>query len=735
MQRPSSLIFLMPTFRLHPIAHASFCATAALSGLLMGPAAQAQTAAVAAVAAAADSVTLDAVEVRSAAGTPSLQALPTSATVVDGAQLRDRNMGVNLSEGLGGVPGLQLRNRNNYAQDLQLSVRGYGARSTFGVRGMRLYVDGIPATMPDGQGALSHIDLASVERIEVLRGPYSALFGNSAGGVVSVFTDTPEGPATVEGGYSVGSNGQQRLSAKASGQTAQGLSYVLSSTRFMTDGWRDHSAADRNVVNAKLSTAIGDDARLTIVANHMNTDAQDPQGLTWAQWQANPRRASYRADNGEAVAEKFNTRKSLEQTQVGATYERQLSGTHSLALTAYAGQRSMAQYQSIPVATQAAPGHAGGVIDMSRDYAGLDARWTGKFSDAPVPVTVTAGLALDRMDEDRQGYNNYVGNPAAQLGVQGAKRRDEKNTVTNIDPYVQASWQIAPQWSLDTGLRYSRVKFSSTDRYVAPGNPDDSGQVTHRKALPVVSLAHRITNNQTVYASVGRGFETPTFSELSYRADGLGGLNLGLQPSASTQYELGWRQRLSGSVQGSWSAAVFQSNTSDEIVSAGSDNGRTSFRNAGKTRRRGAELQADLRLSPQWQLRTAYTYLDASFREASGAAAVGNKLPGLSKQQLWLALDYQVSPAWRVGVSAEHAGKVYVNDANSEAAPAYTVAAASVGYRKQLGPWLLNAFARVDNLFDRQYVGSVIVNDGNSRYYEGALGRNWSTGVNLSYRF
>jgi iron complex outermembrane receptor protein len=474
----------------------------------------------------------------------------------------------------------------------------------------------------------------------------------------------------------------------------------------------------------------------------MASDAQDPQGLTWAQYQATPRRASMDQDNNNApVAERFNTRKSLQQTQVGTTYERRLSATHSIALTAYAGHRSMEQYQSIPLKNSAGtiniqenPRHAGGVIEMSRNYAGMDARWSGKFSDAPVPVTVTAGLAVDRVEENRKGYKNYVGdvNAPTTIGTKGELRRDEKNTITNVDPYIQATWQLAPAWSLDTGLRYSRVKFVSDDHYLRPGNPDDSGTVTHHQALPVVALSHQVTPDATVYASAGRGFETPTFAELSYRPDGTGGLNLALQPSVSTQYELGWRQRLAGRVQGLWSAALFHSRTDDEIVSAGGTGGRTTFRNAGTTRRYGAELQADVRLARQWALQAAYTYLNAEFREGEFA---GRMLPGLSKQHLFVGLNYRPTAAWRLGVSAQHAGKVYVNDANSEAAPAFTIASASVGYTRQLGDWTLNAFARVDNLFDRQYVGSVIVNDGNSRYYESAPGRNWATGVSLRYNF
>lgn len=673
---------------------------------------------------------LDTITVRSTPLSTSLQALPASASVLDGEQVRDGQLQVNLSESLGTIPGLQVKNRQNYAQDLQLSVRGYGARSTFGVRGVRLYVDGIPATMPDGAGSLSHVDMASIGRIEMLRGPYSALYGNSAGGVLSIYTTTPEGPPVIDGGITFGSYGQKRLSAKASGQTAAGLGYVVSASRFTTDGYRDHSAADRNLGNLLLTSAIGDDARLTIVANTMTTDAQDPQGLTWSQYLANPRQASrnQRANNAP-VAELYNTRKSLKQTQAGATYERRLDRTHNMAMTVYAGRRTMAQYQSIPPATQAKPAHAGGVIDMSRDYGGMDARWTGDFTDAALPFSVTAGLAVDHMKEDRKGYTNFIG---STYGIKGELRRDEDNTITSTDPYIQATWQLAPRWRLDTGLRYSNVKFSSRDRYIATGNPDDSGDVTHRKLLPVVSLSHQVTPEQTLYASVGRGFETPTFAELSYRPDGNGGLNLGLQPSVSKQYELGYRQQLTGQAKGQWSTALFYADTSNEIVSNQSDNGRTTYRNAGNTTRQGAELQADLLLTPRWQLQAAYTYLDAQFK--SGDIS-GNMLPGLSKHTLFLATHYHLTPQWRAGLSAQHGSKLYVNDGNSAAAPAYTVAAAHVGYNKDIGQWTMHAFARVDNLFNRQYVGSVIVNDGNDRYYESAPGRNWITGVNLRYRF
>lgn len=669
--------------------------------------------------------TLPLVEVRSAVGGTDLQNLPASASVIDAQQLQDRQIQVNLSEGLNGVAGLTLNNRNNYAQDLQLSVRGYGARSTFGVRGVRIYVDGIPASMPDGQGQTSNIDIASLERVEVLRGPYSALYGNSSGGILSFYTRDPVGPLTWSSGMAVGSDGQKRLSTQISGQSDSGVGYVLSTSRFLTDGYRDHSAAERNLLNAKLVIPMANDAKVTVVANHTKSSAQDAQGLTFAQWQANPRQAS-------SVAESFNTRKSLEQQQIGVTYDRRIDANQSLSLSAYYGSRGMMQFQSIPAAPQRSATHAGGVIDLGRDYGGARLQWSRQF-EGVIPVQLTAGLDLQQMTDERRGYENFIG---STLGVQGNLRRDERNRVTSTDPFVQASWQLAPKWTLDTGLRYSRVKFDARDAYIRPGNPDDSGRTTYSRYLPVASLAYKLSDLQTVYASVGRGFETPTTTELSYRNDG-SGLNTGLRPSSSTQWELGWRQRLQGEqLNGLWSAAVFQSDTRDEIVTDKSLGGRSSFRNAGKTRRRGLELEGQVAVAKDWNLRAAYTWLDASFRQASGEGAAGRLLPGVARHSAYLGADWKFAPDWTLGAGVDARGKVYANDANSERAPGYATLALSLGYRTQLSRhWRLDAFARVDNVLDKNYIGSVIVNDGNQRYFESAMGRNVSAGVNVAYQF
>lgn len=655
----------------------------------------------------------------------SVMETPASVDVVEGSAMRRGQPGINLSEGLGGVPGLQVQNRQNYAQDLQISSRGFGARSTFGVRGVRLYVDGIPATMPDGQGQTSNIDIGSLDRVEVLRGPFSALYGNSSGGVILAYTEDGAAPPSVSASVWGGSFGTWRYGAKASG--AEGaVDYVLDLSRMTTDGFRDRSAARKNLGNAKLGVQLDDASRLTIVANSVDLKAQDPLGLTYAQFQDDPRSAD--------LASQYDTRKTVRQTQGGLVYERHVDGANTLRVMLYYGQRDTTQFQAIPPAAQAAPTQAGGVIDLTRRYGGADLRWTSELEMAGRPLTLVGGFAYDTMRETRRGYQNFTGTGSSQqLGVQGALRRDETNTVYNADPYVQASWRVAPQWTLDAGLRYSTVDFDSRDHYIVPGNGDDSGSARYRRALPVAAIGYEPAAGTRLYASYGRGFETPTLNEISYRPGGLPGLNFGLAPALSTHVEAGVKTRVG---DGLLTAAVFQVSTDDEIVSAGSSGGRTTFRNAGRTRRDGLELGWSTRFAGQWRAQLAYTWLDARYRDdAGGGIRAGNRIPGIARQSAFASLGWAPPQGWQAAIEGRYLSQLYADDANDAATPGYAVAALSAGYIKQIGAWELNAYARVDNLFDRHYAGSVIVNESNGRYYEPAPRRSVGMGLGVTYRY
>lgn len=657
---------------------------------------------------------------------------PAAVSVVTGDDLRHAAPQINLSENLGSVPGLQIQNRQNYAQDLQLSIRGFGSRSTYGVRGIRLYVDGIPATMPDGQGQTSNIDLNSVASVEVLRGPFSALYGNASGGVIDVKTATGEAPPTLEASSYYGSFGTWRYGLKASGAVGDGtqpgdVNYTVSSTRFTTHGYRDHSGARKNLANAKLGVRVDDASTLTLLLNSVDIHANDPGGLSYSEWQDNPRQ-SPRGDQ-------YNTRKSIRQTQAGLNYQRAMSASDDLSVTAYAGERETTQYQSIPMGPQLNPTHPGGVIQLSRHYQGIDSRWTHRDTLWTLPVNVTLGLNYENMSEKRKGYENFVlENGAPVYGEKGDTRRDERNLMWNLDPYLQSSWQLTDKLTLDAGVRYSSIWFDANDHYITATNGDDSGDASYHKWLPAGALKYRVTDAWNVYLSAGRGFETPTINELSYRSGGQNGLNLALKPSTSDTLELGSKTRLGN---GLFSAALFQTDTDNEIVVDASSGGRTTYKNAGKTRRQGLELALDQQFAYDWKLKMAWTWLDATYRSnACGATDCnGNRMPGIARNMGYASFGYQPEQGWYAGADVRYMGDIMADDENSAKAPSYTVAGLNTGYKFLYQRWALDLFGRVDNLFDKRYVGSVIVNESNGRYYEPAPGRNYGVGMSVSYQF
>lgn len=656
---------------------------------------------------------------------------PAAVSVVNGDEMRQAAPRVNLSESLGAVPGLQVQNRQNYAQDLQLSIRGFGSRSTYGVRGLRIYVDGIPATMPDGQGQTSNIDIGSVDTIEVLRGPFSALYGNSSGGVINVTSQTGTQPPTVEASSYYGSFGTWHYGMKATGAVGDGshagdVDYTVSTNRFTTHGYRDHSGARKNLANARLGVRINDVSKLTLLLNSVDIKANDAGGLTADEWRDNPRQ-SPRGDQ-------YNTRKNTRQTQAGLRYERQLSAQDDLSVMMYAGERETTQFQSIPRAPQLKPSHAGGVIDLTRHYQGIDTRLTHR-GELLVPVTLTAGLDYENMSERRKGYENFVMvNGAPQYGEQGALRRNERNLMWNVDPYLQTQWQLTDKLSLDAGVRYSSVWFDSNDYYITPGNGDDSGDASYHKWLPAGSLKYALTDAWNVYLSAGRGFETPTINELSYRSDNQSGLNFGLKPSTNDTVEIGSKARIGN---GLFTAALFQTNTDNEIVVDSSSGGRTSYKNAGKTRRQGMELGLDQQFGESWRLKAAWTWLDATYRTnvCDDASCNGNRIPGIARNMGYASFGYQPEQGWYAGSDIRYMSDIMANDENTAKAPSWTVVGLTTGYKWSYGRMDMDLFGRIDNLFDREYVGSVIVNESNGRYYEPAPGRNYGIGLNLAWRF
>ena len=647
--------------------------------------------------------------------------VPASIDRVSAEQLQQYQPKVNLSETLNRVPGIVVQNRQNYAQDLQITSRGFGARATFGVRGVRLIADGVPATMPDGAGQAATFSIGSADRIEVLRGPFSVLYGNASGGVMQVFT--ADGPPSPElgGEYWAGSYGSSRLALRAAGQQG-GLNYLADLTRFSTDGYRVHSAATRDQGNARMKIALDDGSRLSLVYNAINqAGTQDPLGLTRAQVAADPRQV-------DPVAITFNTRKSIGQSQLGAAWDKRLGEADTLRLSAYGGNRDVQQFLALPVpALPARNTYSGGVVNLDTFYSGAGLRWQRRTELAGKPFTLTAGAEFESMAQRRRGFDNLG-------GVQGPLRRDEDDTASTADAYAQGEWQFAERWSAHAGVRTSRATVEFSDHFIATGNGNDSGTTHYGATTPVLALMFRATPALNLYANYGRGFETPTLAELAYRPAGTGlGPNFNLKAARSRHYELGAKAIVFGDSR--VNVALFHIDTQDEIVVNAAIGGRTDFKNAAGTRRDGAELSWDIPLAHELSAYFAYTHLDARFT-SGGTVTAGNALPAVPKDVLHAELAWR-HPASGFGTVFEvhRTSRIYVDDANSDSAAAYTLASLRAGFEQHGRGWKVSEFARVDNLFDRAYVGSVVVADGNKRFFEPAPRRNALVGVSATFTF
>ncbi|SDS51772.1 iron complex outermembrane recepter protein [Halopseudomonas sabulinigri] len=645
-------------------------------------------------------------------------ALPSASSHVDSNAISPFSLGANLSESLQRVPGVLALNRQNYAQDVQISARGFGARAQFGVRGVRLTQDGIPLTMPDGQGQPALFDLDGMQYIDVLRGPLSALYGNASGGIIQGYSAPAPLNPTLDNRSAVGSDGLWRSRLKYGGQHGDlGISSNIS--RLETDGYRDHSQAQRDLANLRLDWDIDDASTLTLLLNSLDQpETQDPLGLS---------AAALHEDREQAVAraEQYNTRKTVRHNQAGVNYQRTLANNDQLTLLVYGGERYVQQYLAF---TGDDPFAGGGVIELDRRFGGGEIGWLRDTQLLNVPIELAAGLTYGYQGEGRKGFVN-------NLGRKGDLKRDEFNRVDSKEAYLISTWALTDQWSLTAGVRHSRVEFESEDDFLSDGS-DDSGSADYRQTTPALGISYQWSPALTLYAAAGQGFETPTFQELAYRPTG-SGLNFALQPSESVNTEIGFKLR-EGDTR--VDAALFYTRVNDEIVTGveQATTDRSTYANAGKSTRRGLELALEQRLPWDLNAYLAYTYLDAKFDQYSdgnGDDFSGNYLPGVPRHSLYAELAWQPDGGFSTALEAQSLSKRYATDDNQATAPGYAAFNCRAGYRHELGDWALEPFARLDNLTNKEYIGSLIVNGAGARYYEPAPERNWLVGIGVQYQW
>ena len=648
---------------------------------------------------------------------------PAAILSIDRNTIEGAGPQVNLSESLNRVPGLTVLNRQNYAQDLQVSIRGFGARSAFGIRGIRILVDGIPATTPDGQGQGSSISLTSTERLEVLRGPLAQLYGNSAGGVIQAFTrSAPEQPELGAQVYA-GSFGMRRNNLQYAGRVGN-YGLVADYGEFDTDGYRANSNTERRQFNGKLSFSPGESTAVNLVFNRFDMPlAQDPLGLTAAQMLANPAQAG-----NNAISR--GVRKSVLQNQLGTSLVQTLDAGRSVTARLYYGTRDNLQYQTGLAAS------TGAWVGLGRSYYGTGLQYNEQTKIGGTPVNWVVGYEFDRSREMRQGG-------VAARGEKVSTARDEVNQAGNSDLFVQASALVSEQLTLVAGLRHSMVHFASRDHYLRDG--DGSGAIGYRAASPVLGLTYHAADSLNLYANYGKGFETPTLAEIAYSGAGTPAFNTSLNASRSQHYELG--SKWLPNPQTRLDFSLFRIASRDELVVASSSGGNSTFKNAPGTTRSGWELSGNTLLTPHAQATLAASRIDASYSRAftSGGISVasGNRMPGIPQsfvytELLWAGRQIDLGGRKNAGLGSQagieitRAGRLYANDINTAFAQGYTTVNAKFSHGWEIGSGSLAVYARIDNLADKHYAGSVIVNQAASQFYEPAPGRNWTLGLRLA---
>ena len=624
------------------------------------------------------------------------------------------------------LPGVTVANRNNPSQDTRVSIRGFGARSAFGVRSIRVLRDGMPLTLPDGQTPIDYLDLEAVSRVESIRGTASALYGNASGGVIDLRTTAaPLTSAAAQLRSWAGPNGLRRNTILIGGTTSA-LSYQGNVGRTENNGYREY--ARQRLTNSFLrvgGTVAGTELALMGLGLDMPM-AQNPGALTKSQLDSAPRMA-------DPLSIRKIARKEVDQIQVGVSARRRMFGDGELLAQGYTGTRSL--YNPLTFA----------VVGVDRSVGGASARGTLPITLGAAVNRVSVGVDFQRLNDERRNWANcnavLTANASCPIAniEKGVLQLDQREIVSSIGPYLRDEIEIG-NVRATAGVRADNVRFEVRDNFRTDGR-DDSGVRTLHAVSPMLGVAVRMTPLSAVYANLSSAFETPTTTELGNQADGTAGLNRDLKPQYSTTAEAGIKGVLGAGIE--YDVAAFQTSVRDELIpfEIPNGNGRTYFRNAGRTKRRGVEvaLGTEVRL-PRGSATIDASYSLSNFRFGDFRVGAnqysGNRMPGIPQHV------GQLSATWRTGgffLTADGTAKsrVYVNDANATSAPGYEVFNVRTGLTAIAGkPWFTPVIG-VQNVFDRRYVGSVAVNATGAslaatKFYEPAPGRTWLIGLSAA---
>ena len=638
-----------------------------------------------------------------------LTEIPAAISVVDQSTIQLGRQQLGLDESLSRVPGVFMQNRYNFAQDLRISIRGFGARANFGIRGIKILVDGIPETLPDGQGSVDSIDIGSTGQIEVLRGPSSSLWGNASGGVISITSEQPPEEPYGEVRASAGSYGFRKVQFKTAAQGDK-LGYLFSISDSNLDGYREQSRAENTQLTSRFNVDLGGERNLTAVLSYTDQPvSDDPGGITAAQAAADPRSArdlniSY--DGGE----------SLKQTRVGFVFDTPL-GSGTLTARNYYAWRDFQAWL---------PFTAGGNVDLDRKFAGggvsysLDTMWGDRQN------TLVVGVDLDDQDDDRRRFDNLS-------GLRGPLSFDQNENVRSQGVFIQDDILLSDMISLTIGARYDKVEFNVTDHFLSDG--DDSGDVKLDDISPMFGVSVDLSDSLNLYGTYSTSFETPTTTEFN-RPDGLGGFNSSLKPQTARNFEVGLRGDAGNRTR--YEVSVFDIKVDDELIpfEVPTAPGRDYFTNAGQSSRRGVEFS--LTTNPTDRLAATFSYTHANYEfdrfvDASGNNYAGNVIPGTADDVVFGEITYTHPRGWFASLDALHIGKQYANNSNAAPVDPYTVTDLRFGWDRNSESLVISPFVGINNLLDETYYSNIRINAFGGRFFEPAPDRNYYAGVTIRF--
>ena len=630
-----------------------------------------------------------------------------SVSIVDQQHIQNGTQQLALDEALAGVPGLYMQNRYNMAQDLRISLRGFGARSAFGIRGIKIIVDGIPETLPDGQAGVDSIDLGSAKSIQVIRGPSSSLYGNASGGVIVIESESGSKPPFIEARLAAGGLGFQKYQLKAGGMTGK-FDYLLNIASQELDGYREHSASEGTLFNGRFGIQFAEDDRLTFVINSTDQPhAQDPGGINAVQAEID--RKSARAANLI-----YDAGEALDQQRFGVVYQRDRAAG-SLTIRNYYVWRDFSNFL---------PFESGGAVDLDRFFYGFGVQYT--LADVlPEEFELMIGLDIDRQDDTRKRFDNLQGHV-------GPLRLDQREKVDSDGAFVQSKYLFNRQWDVTAGLRYDNIKFDVTDHYLIDG--DDSGRISFDQFSYSFGLNRKFERG-VLFAAIGSSFETPTTTELA-NPDGSGGFNQSLEPQTAINYELGYK---TGTEQLFYEIAIFHINLKNELVpyELPDSPGRTFYINAGESSRTGIETAVSWRSSSGFGIDASFTWSDFKFDrfiDENGRDFSGSRMPGVPEYFAFLSFNYENNNGFTATFETLYSGSLFANNANSVKVPDYVVSSLRATYDIQTTKLLLQPYIGINNLFNAHYNSNIRINAFGGRYYEPAPERNVYAGIVIRYR-